>query len=99
MRIVTDKATFKYIQDPGHGWLEVPRNLLAKLDIEHEISSFSYVDRSRAYLEEDSDMTTFIEAFKKHSPDVDLDLLEIHVNHDSFIRNLMRYHQPHDANK
>jgi len=88
---VTDKATFKYIQDPGHGWLEVPRNLLAKLEVEYDISQHSYIDRSRAYLEEDCDMPTFIEAFEKHKPDVEIVLVEVHVNHDSFIRNLLRY--------
>jgi len=86
-----NKAVFKYIQDPGHGWLEVPRNLLSKLNIEYDITIFSYVDKARAYLEEDQDMSTFLEAFKAQVPDVDLELIEVHVNHDSFIRNLRPY--------
>ena len=89
MKAVTSKAVFKYIQDPGHGWLEVPRNLLAKLGIEYDISQFSYIDRSRAYLEEDCDMSLFLQAYKDQVGE--FELTEIHINSDSFIRGLLRY--------
>jgi hypothetical protein len=86
---MSNKAVFKYIQDPGHGWLEVPRNLLTKLGIEYDITAYSYIDRSRAYLEEDCDMSLFLKAFKDQVGEYELK--EVHVNHDSFIRNLKPY--------
>ena len=39
--------------DPGHGWLQVPINLLEKLNITDKISEYSYKRCSYAYLEED----------------------------------------------
>jgi hypothetical protein len=51
--------------DPGHGWLEVPKALLKELEINDKISSYSYMDCTNAYLEEDCDMTLFIEALDK----------------------------------
>ncbi len=49
-----------FYHDPGHGWLRVP-----KQEIENKkwlISPCSYMDESFVYLEEDSDMSIFIEA-------------------------------------
>jgi len=75
-----NKATFRYIQDPGHGWLEVPRQLLAKLGIEYDVTSYSYVKGQTAYLEENCDLPLFINAFKAQCADVELDLASVHVN-------------------
>jgi hypothetical protein len=50
--------------DPGHGWLAVKVSDLKMLGIETKISSFSYVKGKTVYLEEDCDMSTFIEAAK-----------------------------------
>jgi hypothetical protein len=33
---------FDYIMDPGHGWLKVPKALLAQLGIADKISPYSY---------------------------------------------------------
>ena len=55
--------TFDYIQDPAHGWVKVPVNLLIELDIYKEVSSFSYYRSGFAYLEEDCDLTRFFNAF------------------------------------
>lgn len=88
---MSNTATFRYIQDPGHGWLEVPRQLLAQLGIEYDISAFSYVDKGRAYLEEDADAGLFLEAFKRELPDVELEIKEISLDADAFVRNLRRY--------
>ncbi|MCP4481701.1 MAG: hypothetical protein GY817_02625, partial [bacterium] len=65
-------ANFNYIQDPGHGWLEVPRKLLRELGIEHDVSSCSYIDKGIAYLEEDCDMSLFLAKFKEQLSDVEL---------------------------
>ena len=86
-----NKATYRYITDPGHGWLEVPRQLLRELDIEYDITVFSYVDKGRAYLEEDRDMPAFINAFKVQLSDVELVIDEISLDHDAFVRNLRPY--------
>lgn len=48
-----------FIQDPGHGWLKVKKDLLIKLDIANKISSYSYMRGAYAYLEEDCDYSTF----------------------------------------
>jgi hypothetical protein len=48
-----------FIQDPGHGWLKVPRKLLHELNIEHKISRYSYQRAAYVYLEEDCDYSTF----------------------------------------
>jgi hypothetical protein len=50
---------FDYIMDPGHGWLKVPKALLAQLGIADKISPYSYQRGEYAYLEEDCDLTAF----------------------------------------
>jgi hypothetical protein len=55
---------YRYIQDPGHGWLEVSLHELSELGLVNKISTCSYVssDYQSVYLEEDIDMGFFIEA-------------------------------------
>ena len=55
---------YHYVQDPGHGWLGVPLTELDTLAIRDRITSFSYLERPRqlAWLEEDRDMSTFLQA-------------------------------------
>jgi hypothetical protein len=55
--------TFDYIQDGGHGWVKVPITLLLDLGIHSQISTYSYLRKSFAYLEEDCDLARFFEAF------------------------------------
>ena len=53
---------FRFISDPGHGWLEVPVNVLAKLGLDRtDFSRYSYKSRDGAfvYLEEDCDAAKF----------------------------------------
>lgn len=85
------KLTFVYTQDPGHGWLEVPRQLLHELGIEYDITVFSYIKGRTAYLEEDLDMPLFCQTFKSEMPDVELDIRERHINIDSPIRSYRPY--------
>ena len=54
----------RFISDPGHGWLEVPMGTIRYLGIEHKISGFSYRKGDMAYLEEDCDAPTFIDAYR-----------------------------------
>lgn len=52
------------LTDPGHGWLKVPKKLLADLGIAGRITPYSYQRGEYAYLEEDLDMSTFLDAAK-----------------------------------
>lgn len=51
--------------DPGHAWLSVAITDLIALKIEHEISAYSYMNATRAFLEEDCDASIFLNAAKK----------------------------------
>lgn len=62
----------RFIEDPGHGWLEVDKVDLVELEIANKISHFSYMDKgqggithSKVYLEEDCDAGIFIDAAKE----------------------------------
>jgi hypothetical protein len=55
---------FIYHTDPGHGWLEVYLSELEELGIRNRISSYSYRNRAIAMLEEDCDMSLFIETYE-----------------------------------
>lgn len=52
-------------EDPAHSWLEVPMALLEELNITADITPFSYRHNDQAYLEEDLDMTTFLNAINQ----------------------------------
>jgi hypothetical protein len=62
---MTHKTVFKFIDDPGHGWLLVTEDQLAEAGLgEADITPFSY--RSRAgviALEEDCDAPRFLDAW------------------------------------
>lgn len=51
-----------FYSDPGHGWLRVPKKILAELGIEDKISGFSYMKGKYVYLEEDADLDLFAKA-------------------------------------
>ena len=53
---------YKFIEDPGHGWLEVERLEIERLCLEDQISRYSYVRGAKVYLEEDCDAAAFIRA-------------------------------------
>ncbi len=62
------------IATPAHSWFRVPLSELEQLGICSEISGYSYQDNLYAYLEEDDDVMTFIEAKeKKHGTDYGLE--------------------------
>lgn len=83
--------------DPGHGWLEVHRNLLVKLrnlghDILPKISAYSYVshDGDTLYLEEDCDAALFVDACKAVGWTFSIKDIN-NPRSDSFVRTLRRY--------
>lgn len=76
--------------DPSHGWLEVKRADLIALGIEDQISRFSYEQGARVYLEEDNDMSRYMEAATATGWHVDIEN-HISTSQDSFIRLLKGY--------
>ena len=61
----TKKVVRKFHQDPGHGWLCVKIAELEALGIADKITGFSYMRKQSAYLEEDTDYTTYLNALKE----------------------------------
>jgi hypothetical protein len=57
--------TFDYIQDHSHGWVKVSMAQLKLLRIVDKITPFSYYKAGFAYLEEDCDLSTFLEAYRE----------------------------------
>jgi hypothetical protein len=80
---------YKFHTDAGHGWLEVSREELELLGIEHEISRYSYQAGGIVYLEEDCDANTFINAMDAKGVKPRIHYLT--QEETSFIRSLERY--------
>jgi len=80
---------YKFFQDPGHGWVEVPIAELRRLKIEGLISPCSYCNGHMAYLEEDCDASAWIEA--KRAAGEDYDIVDLHTNNDSIIRRFQPF--------
>ena len=81
---------YTYHTDPGHGWLEVGVDELILLGIGEKISSYSYINGGKAYLEEDCDMELFMNAMEAKGVNVKL----AHINEptkDSVIRSYRRF--------
>lgn len=51
--------------DPGHSWLKVHISELFKRNLINKISEYSYKRGNYVYLEEDCDMTIFIDSLKQ----------------------------------
>lgn len=66
-------SKYTFHNDPGHGWLEVPRAELVELGIDKAISSYSYQKGDKVFLEEDSDVTAFIHARKASGKEMNFD--------------------------
>lgn len=80
--------------DAGHGWLRVKLSELKKLNISDKITSCSYIKGNYAYLEEDCDLGTFLDAkFKTDEEKIAfMQTLKIsNANNDSTIRNYSQY--------
>ena len=75
------------IDTPCHSWLRVPLSELDALGIRDNITEYSYEDDLYAYLEEDCDLMTFIEAkCKKHGSgyDIERDTYTVFLNEFPF---------------
>lgn len=58
------KKTILFYADPGHGWAKVRRSELVKLGIADKISSCSYQKGVYVYLEEDCDLSVYMDALR-----------------------------------
>ncbi len=84
---------YLFIDTSRHGYLRVPQSELDQLGIRDKITEYSYEDSLYAYLEEDCDLTTFIEAKEgKHGDDYDLeeDLFSVYVEEFPFNEGLIK---------
>ena len=76
--------------DPSHGWVAVKRQELVDLGILEKVSEYSYQKGGTVYLEEDADLTLWVEAFKNrfgHEPNI----VEKHVNESHRIRSYQSF--------
>ena len=60
--IMEKNKKIKFISDDGHGWAKVTKKELERLGIADKVSGCSYTRGEYAYLEEDCDMGTFLDA-------------------------------------
>ena len=72
----------RFINDPGHGWLEVDKKDLLLLGINKDISSYSYQKGGKAYLEEDCDAHVFITAAENAG--IRLEINDINLDHSHY---------------
>ena len=78
-----------FYEDPGHGWLAVPLELLDTLGLLDQVSSYSYIRGRFAHLEEDCDYSLFAQAMR--SRNAPFTLREHHTDNRSRIRNYDPY--------
>jgi hypothetical protein len=83
------KTNFRAFSDPGHGWLRVPYSELERLDIADKITRYSYQKGDNVFLEEDRDLTTFLEARKARNEPVKIQTVSI--DRSSRIRSYESY--------
>lgn len=84
----------RFHSDPGHGWLEVSKELLAQLDIADKITSYSYALDTVVYLEEDCDMSLFLEAAAK--AEITINFIQVYYRDYCAIRDYPSYRQAID---
>lgn len=75
--------------DPGHSWLEVSKRELRILGIKDKISTYSYQDGNKVYLEEDCDAGEYIQA--RRNQNTYFDVVVKRYKSDCFIRDLKAY--------
>jgi hypothetical protein len=79
----------KFFADPAHGWGEVPMSMIKELGIADKISHYSYMKGEMAYLEEDCDLSLFINALEAKG--VPYEFAEFSTNYDSPVRRYQSY--------
>ena len=87
---MTKKISIKVFADPGHAWARFPKAKLVSLGIADKISTYSYMNGSNAFLEEDCDLSTLISALRTNGY-TDIKFNESHTNKQSKIRSYNTY--------
>lgn len=85
------KITIIRYADPGHSWYKVPHKLLEQLGITNLITHYSYKRGDFAYLEEDCDATTLIQALNANR--ITYRFKSFHSNKQSKIRSYTSFTQ------
>jgi len=75
-------------EDPGHGWYAVSKEDVLKTGLWREVSTYSYIQGSTVYLEEDCDAPLILSKLEALGYSLWLD--DIHTDDDSFVRGLKR---------
>jgi hypothetical protein len=78
-----------FYSDPGHGWLAVPLELLDRLNILDQISTYSYMRGGLAHLEEDCDYSRFALAMRDQG--LEFSVREHRANNRSKIRSYCHF--------
>ena len=86
---MTKKISIKVFADPGHAWARFPKARLLTLGIADKISTYSYMNGSNAFLEEDCDLSLLISALRVRGYEIKFN--ESHTNRQSKIRNYSTY--------
>jgi hypothetical protein len=82
------KTQYDFYADAGHGWLKVSLKELKELNLIDKITCYSYVNKNYAFLEEDCDLSVFIEEKKKRG--VEIKFTQHHAK-QSKIRSYTRF--------
>lgn len=90
--IKTKKITV--FSDSGHAWAKVKRSELVSLLVLGKISSYSYQRSEYVYLEEDCDLSHYINALKLNNPDLVIVWNTRNTNSRSKIRSYERFYSP-----
>ena len=80
---------FVFHFDAGHGWLQVPIDLVVKLGLAREVSGCSYRHGEWLYLEEDCDASLVVTELKNRG--FEIRFVEQNDGDDSPIRNYAQY--------
>ena len=86
---MTKKISIKVFADPGHAWARFPKAKLVSLGIADKISTYSYMNGSNAFLEEDCDLSVLIKAIRDLGYEIKFN--ESYTNRQSKIRNYSTY--------
>ena len=86
---MTKKISIKVFADPGHAWARFPKSKLVSLGIADKISTYSYMNGSNAFLEEDCDLSVLIKALRDLGYEIKFN--ESHTNRQSKIRGYCSY--------
>jgi len=80
-----------FFSDAGHAWLKVKKSILKDLGIAEQITSYSYQFGEFAYLEEDHDLSVFVNAIGREKWQAIKDIIPVKISEFSRIRTYARY--------